>query len=644
MVIRVHHPYLDAMFGERGGPMRMTTLSRRGILAGGAAVLAAGGVRAQALDWSKAAHGLSIFGDLKYAPDFPHFDYVNPKAPKGGTIALQISSTSGNQSFNTFNSFNIFILKGEGAAGVGSCFDTLMSGTADEPDAMYGLVADRVLRTGDKPEWRFRLRREARFHDGSPLTAADVAFSLDLLKTKAHPIYQQILRDVVAAEAEAPDVLRVELKPDPPRELIMTVASMPIFSKAYYAGKNFDETTLEPPLGSGQYKVGRFEQGRFVELDRVADYWGKDLPVNVGGGNFARIRYEYFRDRTVAFEGFKGRTFAMRQEFTSRTWATGYDFPAAKDGRVVREKFQSEGATSIQGWHMNIRREKFRDPRVREAIINCFDFEWTNATLMFSSYKRTTSFFENTPLKASGPPSEAELKLLEPFRKDLPPEVFGEPFTPPVADGTGQDRNLLRRAQQLLQEAGCKRDGAVLRLPNGQPFTIEFLDFDPSLQPHAGGLVKNLKLLGIDAALRTVDPAQYQKRSDEFDFDITMRNLGGTLTPGDSLRTIYGSEAARRNGSRNLAGIAIPAADAVMEVISRAATREELTTACKALDRILRASRSMIPAWHNDSAWLAYWDMFGKPERPPRFAPTSSFQSVVLGTWWYDEEKARKLG
>jgi microcin C transport system substrate-binding protein len=620
-------------------------ISRRGVLAGAAALATAGKASAQsAIDWSKASHGLSIFGDLKYGPDFKHFDYVSPNAPKGGTIALQVSSTAGNQSFNTFNSFNIYILKGEGAAGVGGSFDSLMTSTSDEPDSMYGLVAERVVKTEGKPEWRFKLRREARFHDGSPLTASDVAFSLDLLKTKAHPVYQQVLRDLVAAEAEAPDVLRVELKPDPPRELIMTVAGMPIFSKAYYTAKSFDETTLEPPLGSGAYKVGRFEQGRFVEIDRVENYWAKDLPVNVGGNNFGRVRYEYFRDRTVAFEGFKGRAFSLRQEFTSRTWATGYDFPAAKDGRVVREKFQTEGATSIQGWHINMRREKFRDPRVREAIINCFDFEWTNATLMFNSYKRTTSFFENTPLKAAGKPSEAELKLLEPFRKDLPEEVFGEPYTPPVADGSGQDRNVLRRAQQLLQEAGCKRDGNTLRLPNGQPFTIEFLDFDPSLHPHAGGLVKNLKLLGIDAALRTVDPAQYQKRSDEFDFDITMRNMGSSLTPGDSLRTVYGTEAGKRNGGRNLAGIASPAIDAILEIIPRAATRAEMTTACHALDRLLRAQRSMIPAWHNDSAWLAYWDQFGKPEKPPRFAPTSSFQAVVLGTWWWDEEKAKKLG
>ncbi len=620
--------------------------SRRLVLAGGAALAVGGrsGAAQAAVDWSAASHGLSTFGDLKYPLDFKHFDYVRPDAPKGGSISLQVSSIGPNQNFNTFSSFNIFILKGEGAAGVGSTFDSLMSGTADEPDSLYGLVAEKVLKTEGKLEWRFKLRREARFHDGSPLTAEDVAFSLDLMKTKAHPVYQQLLQQLKAAEAEAPDVLRIELTDNPPRELILTIAGMPIFSKAYYTKKSFEETTLEPPLASGPYRIGRFEVGRFVELERVPDYWAKDLPVAVGQANFDRVRYEYFRDRTVAFEGFKGRAFTMRQEFTSRTWATGYDFPAAKEGAVVRDQIRTEGPTSIQGWHINMRRDKFKDPRVREALILAFDFEWTNATLMFNSYKRTTSFFENTPLKAVGMPSPEELALLEPFRKDLPAEVFGEPFVPPVSDGTGQDRNLLRRAAQLLQEAGFKRDGNVLKTPQGQPFAVEFLDFDPSLQPHTGGLVKNLRLLGIDATIRTVDATQYQKRTDEFDYDVTMRNMGGTLTPGDGMRNTYGSQAANQRGSRNLSGIASPAADKLIDIIVRAKTREELTTASRALDRVLRATRSMIPAWHNDSAWLAYWDVFGKPERPPRFAATSSFQGVVLSTWWYDQEKGKKLG
>ncbi|MFM9973835.1 MAG: extracellular solute-binding protein [Beijerinckiaceae bacterium] len=619
-------------------------LTRRSMLAGATAMVAMPRLAQAATDWSSASHGLSIFGDLLYPAGFTHFNYVNPQAPKGGTLSMQISSTAGNQSFNTFNSLNIFILKGEGAAGVGQIFDSLMTGTADEPDSLYGLVAERVLKTEDKPEWRFKLRSEARFHDGTPLTAEDVVFSLNLMKTKAHPVYQQLLRDLVAAEAEAPDVLRIELKANPPRDLIFTVAGMPIFSKAYYSVKNFDETTLEPPLGSGPYKIGKFEVGRSIEIDRVPDYWGKDLPVNVGQNNFKHLRWEYFRDRTVAFEGFKGRSFTMRQEFTSRTWATGYDFPAAKDGRVVRDRITSGGPTSIQGWHINMRRAKFQDPRIREALILAFDFEWTNATLMFNSFKRTQSFFENTPMKAVGLPSAEETALLEPFRKDLPPEVFGEPYTPPATDASGQDRSILRRAGQLLQEAGCKRDGSILKLPNGQAFQIEFLDFDPSLHPHAGGLVKNLKLLGIDAGLRTVDAVQYQKRMDDFDFDITMRNMGGTLTPGDSLRNIYHSEGANRPGSRNISGIAIPAVDSLIDVIGRAKSRETLNTACRALDRLLRTTRSMIPAWHNNSAWMTYWDIYAKPEKAPRFAPTSSYISVISSTWWYDEEKAKKLG
>ena len=638
------------MMAHQRKEARALNPSRRSVLAGSAAVAAASfapaslGPAQAAVDWAQAKHGLSFFGELAQAADFKHFGYVNPAAPKGGGLSMQISSTAGNQNFNTFNSLNVYTLKGDGAAGVPAIFDSLMSASGDEPDALYGLVAEKVLKTEGQPEWRFKLRPQARFHDGSPLRAEDVAFSLQLMKTKAHPVYQQLLRDLVTAEAETPDILRIELKPNPPRDLIMTIAGMPIFSKAYYTAKNFEESTLEPPLGSGAYKVGRFEVGRFIEIERVADYWGKDLPVNLGQNNFDVLRWEYYRDRTVAFEGFKSRGFTMRQEFTSRTWATGYDFPAAQDGRIIRSKLQTGGPTSIQGWHINMRRDKFKDRRVREAIILAFDFEWTNANLMFNSYKRTQSFFENTPLKAVGKPLPQELALLEPFRKDLPAEVFDEPFAPPVTDGSGQDRTILRRAGQLLQEAGCKRDGNLLRLPNGQPFQIELLDFDPSLHPHAGGLVKNLRLLGIEASLRTVDAAQYQKRMDEFEFDITMRNMGGSLTPGDSLRSIYGSEAAKRNGARNISGITEPAVDALIDRLGQVKTRDELTIVCQALDRVLRSTRSMIPAWHNDSAWLAHWDLFSKPERPPRFAATSSFISVVANSWWYDQDKAKKLG
>ncbi|RDI59404.1 extracellular solute-binding protein [Microvirga subterranea] len=583
-------------------------------------------------------YGLSSFGDLKYGPDFKHFDYVNPNAPKGGTLAVQIKQATGNQNFDTFNTLNIFVLRGDGAAGMGSTFDSLMAGSGDEPDALYGLVAKSVRVSDDKLTYRFLLRPEAHFHDGSKLTARDVAFSLNVLKEKGHPVFRSILTQMTAAEAEADDILRVRLAPDRSRDLHLTVAGMPIFSERYWQGRDFEASTLEAPLGSGPYKVARFEQGRFIEFERVPDYWAKDLPVNVGQNNFDRIRFEYFRDRTVAFEAFKNGTLNYHEEYTSRLWATGYDFPAFREGRVKKEQIANEAPVSIQGWYFNTRRAAFKDPRIREAIGLAFDFEWTNANIMFGSYKRTTSYFENTDMKATGKPSPEELALLEPFRDKLPATVFGEPPVPPVSDGSGQDRQLLRRADELLRAAGCKREGGALKLPNGQPFTIEFLDFQQALQPHTQPFQSNLKRLGIDARSRIVDAAQYQRRMDEFDFDMASRNLGGSATPGDSLRIIYGSKAAETPGSRNLAGIADPAVDALIERISQAKTRADLVIACRALDRVLRAGHYWVPMWFKAADWLAFWDQFSHPDTKPRFS------SGAPGTWWYDAEKAKRIG
>ena len=583
-------------------------------------------------------HGLSSFGDLKHRPDFKHFDYVNPAAPKGGTLAIQIRQAGGNQNFDTFNTLNIFVLKGDGAAGMGATYDTLMAGSGDEPDALYGLVAKSVRISADKLTYRFILRPEARFHDGSKLTARDAAFSLMILKEKGHPVYRSLLAQMVSAEAEADDILRVQLSPQRSRDLHLVVAGMPIFSERYWQGRDFEAATLEAPLGSGAYKVSRFEQGRFIEFERVADYWAKDLPVNVGQNNFDRIRYEYFRDRTVSFEAFKNGTLNFHEEVTSRTWATGYDFPAVRDGRVKKDEIPDDSPAPIQGWYFNTRREAFKDPRIREAIGLAFDFEWTNANIMFGAYKRTTSFFENSDMKAVGMPSPAELALLEPFRDKLPKAVFGEPVLPPVSDGSGQDRNLLRRADELLRAAGCRREGGALKLPNGQPFTIEFLDFQPSLQPHTQPFQSNLKRLGIDARSRIVDAAQYQRRMDDYDFDMASRALVGVTTPGDSLRIVFGSEAARTPGTRNIAGIADPAVDALIERIARAKTRDELNIACRALDRVLRAGHYWVPMWFKANDWLAYWDMFSRPEKKPRFG------TGAPGTWWYDAEKAKRIG
>lgn len=618
----------------------MKDLSRRIILKGSAAAAALSFIPLSgfAQEDETETHGLSSFGDLKYGPDFKHFDYVNPAAPKGGSLVLQIRQASGNQNFDTFNTLNIYVLRGDGAAGMGSTFDTLMAGSGDEPNTMYGLVAKSVRISSDKLTYRFILRSEARFHDGSKLTARDAAFSLMTLKEKGHPVYRAILTQMVSAEAEAEDVLRVQFSPQRSRDLHLVVASMPIFSERYWQGKDFEASTLEAPLGSGPYKVSRFEQGRFIEFERVPDYWAKDLPVNVGQNNFDRVRYEYFRDRTVAFEAFKNGTINYHEEFTSRIWATNYDFPAMREGRVKREEIPDDTPAPIQGWYFNTRREAFKDPRVREAIGLAFDFEWTNANIMFGSYRRTTSFFENSDMKAKGLPSPEELALLEPFREKLPPAVFGEPYLPPVSDGSGQDRKLLRRADELLRQAGCKREGGVLKLPNGQPFTIEFLDFQNSLQPHTQPFQANLKRLGIDARSRIVDAAQYQQRMNEYDFDMTSRALVGTTTPGDDLRAVYTSEAAKTSGTRNIAGIAHPAVDALIEKIGNAATREELNIACRALDRVLRAGHYWVPMWFKASDWIAYWDQFSRPETKPRFS------SGAPGTWWYDAEKAKRIG
>jgi microcin C transport system substrate-binding protein len=592
---------------------------------------------AEAASQESETYGLSIFGDLALPPDFTHFPYVNPTAPKGGEIALQVSSTSGNQNFTTFNTLNIYILKGDGAAGMGLTFDSLMTGSGDEPDSLYGLVARAVRFSADKTVYRFLLRKEARFQDGSPLTARDVAFSLNILKTKGHPSIRQPLRDLDAAEAEADDVVMVRLKPSHSREAVLIIAGQPIFSATYYANHPFDDTTLEPPLGSGAYKVGSFDAGHYIAFERAQDYWGKDLPVNIGQANFDRIRFEYFGDRKVAFEAFKAGVFTFREEFTSSVWATGYDFAAVKDGRVKRESLPDESPMGTQGWFMNIRRGKFKDVRVRQALGLAFDFEWTNANIMYGVYRRTISYFQNSPMAAEGKPAPRELALLEPFRDELDPSVFGEVYVPPVSDGSGQDRELLRRAAQLLSEAGCKRAGTALTLPDGKPFEIEFLDFDNALEPHTAPFIKNLKLLGIEARYRVVDAAQYKRRLDDFDYDIVTSRFGLGLTPGEGMRSTFGSEAASLPGSHNISGIANKAVDALIEKALVAGTREELTFICRAIDRILRAGHYWVPMWNKPNHLVAYWDLFGRPERGPRY------ETGVVSTWWFDEEKAKRI-
>jgi len=614
---------------------RRTTL-KLGSAALGALALPSGFGRALAAGEVE-THGLSTFGELALPADFPHFAYVNPQAPRGGLLSMQIKNTSGNQNFETFDTLNIFVFKGDGAAGMDSTFDTLMAGSGDEPGSMYGLVADRVRISDDKLTYTFHIRPEARFHDGSRLTAHDAAFTFNILKAKGHPVYRSILREFSGAEAKADDTLVVRFTETRSRDLHLVIAGLPIFSENWWKGRDFEASTLEAPLGSGPYKVSRFEQGRYIEFARVRDYWGDRLPVNVGQNNFDRIRYEYYRERQVAFEGFKSGQINFNEEYTARLWATAYDFPAVRDGRVKKDELQNGAPTPSQGWYFNTRHAKFRDSRVREALGLAFDFEWTNRNIMYSAYRRMASWFENTDMKATGKPGAAELALLEPFRGKVPDEVFGEPYVPPVSDGSGSDRALLRKADDLLRAAGCKRDGGRLLLASGEPFEIEFLDSSGALKPHTEPLQANLRKLGILTTFRTVDAAQYKRRLDNFDFDIVTMALGGSFTPGDGLRITWSSEAAKTPGTRNVAGVQDPAVDALIDRLSRAASREELTVAARALDRVLRAGRYWIPMWYKDKSLIAYWDVFSRPDRMPRYS------TGAPGVWWWDAEKAKRI-
>jgi microcin C transport system substrate-binding protein len=622
---------------RRQGGITLVRVTRREVMAGAVALATASALKTPALAQETETHGISAFGDLKYPADFQHLEYVNVNAPKGGLFSQIGPSRQYNQNFLTFNSLNSYILKGDAAQGMHFTFATLMQGVGDEPDSMYGLAARAVRISADKLTYRYLLRSEARFHDGTKLTAHDVAFSLKLLKEKGHPIIAQMTRDFLNAEAEDGATVVLTFKQGRARDVPLYVASLPIFSRAYYSVKNFDETTLDVPLGCGPYRVGRFEAGRYIEYDRVKDWWGANLPIQRGQNNFDTLRYEFYRDRDVAFEGFTGKSYLFREEFTSRIWATRYEFPAIRDGRVLRRTVPDDTPSGAQGWFINTRREKFKDRRLREALILAFDYEWINKNIMYGSYNRTHSVFQNSPMMASGKPEGDELKLLEPYRGKVPDEVFGEPFVPPVSDGSGQDRALLRRASQLLSEAGyALKDGKRVDA-KGERIVLEFLIEEPTFQPHHMPFIKNLATIGIDASLRILDPAQMQNRRNDFDFDITVQRFSFSSTPGDSLRSYFSSQSAAIKGSQNLAGISDPAIDALIEQIIAAETRPALVTACRALDRVIRAGRYWIPHWYKASHWIAYWDAFGFPPKKP------GFSRGIPETWWYDPEKAAKL-
>ena len=574
-------------------------------------------------------HGLSAFGELKYAADFRNFDYVNPSAPKGGRM-----STNGGKSFDTFNGY---ILKGDPAAGLGLLFDSLMTRAGDEPDAMYGLVARDVDVADDRRSVTFRLRPQARFADGSEVTAEDVVFSLDTLKAKGHPEIRFQIANVAKAEALDRHTVRYTFTGDLLRDLPMVVAGLPILSKAYYTKNDFAKTSLEPPLGSGPYRIADHKQATFVTYRRHEDYWGKDLPVNRGRYNFDEVRFEYYRDRTAELISVKGGNFDFREEFTSRDWATAYNVPAVNEGRLKLDTLPDHNPSGAQGFFINTRRAKFQDVRVRKALDLVFDFEFTNKNLFYSLYKRSVSFFENSDMKAVGKPGADELALLEPFKAELPAEVFAEAYLPPVSDGSGSDRKLLREAHRLLVAAGWEQKGGKRVNAKGEQLDIEFLSSDVTSERLIGPYLKSLTALGIKAAIRTVDAPQYQRRVKSFDFDIMIQRFVMSLVPGVELDNYFASAAADTEGSYNLAGIKSPVIDKLIERIVAAKSRAELVTATRAMDRVVRAGHYWVPHWYKASHTIVYWNKFSRPAVKPKFA------RGIIDTWWYDAAKAAKL-
>jgi microcin C transport system substrate-binding protein len=585
---------------------------------------------------SEKRHGLSAFGDLKYPADFKHFDYVNPDAPRGGRLV-----TIGTAAVLTFNSFNPFIRKDDPAQGLDFTFDSLMARATDEPDAMYGLVAQSVEVADDKRSVTFYLRPEAKFRDGAQITAEDLVFTWSVLRdiTRAKPQYALQLQDVEKAEAIDPLTVRYSFKGENVRDLPLVVAGLPILSKAYYEKVPFDKSSLDAPMGSGPYEIGDFRQGTFVTYKRRPDYWGWNLPVMRGRWNFDEIRLEYFRDRTAGLEGFKAGAYDLREEFTSKSWATEYNIPQVADGRIKLVTLPDDSPSGAQGWFINTRREKFADVRVRKALDYAFDFEWTNKNLFFGAYKRTASFFSNSVLEAKGLPTEAEVKLLEPFRDKLPAEIFtAPPYSPPVSDGSGRDRRQMAAASKLLDEAGWKIGPNGTRVnAKGEPLSIEILMEEPTVERIFNFYIEKLRSIGVQANIRQVDSAQYQVRLKSFDFDLDMSRFSLDLTPGPEMKLFMGSEAAKAEGSFNLAGISDPVVDALIGHILVAPSREELTTAAHALDRVLRAGHYWVPQWYKGAHTLAFWDRFSWPAVKPKY------DRGVYDTWWFDAEKAAKI-
>jgi microcin C transport system substrate-binding protein len=597
--------------------------------------LAAVPVRAE--DAAEHRHSISLIGTPKYPADFKHFDYVNPDAPKGGTIRMA--------DIGSFDSLNPILYKGEAAAGLGLIYETLMTDSLEEPSTSYGLVAEWASYPPDFSSVTFKLRDEAHWNDGTPITPDDVVYSLDINK-KANPRLALYYKNVSKAEVTGPNEVTFTFDVKGNRELPMIMGQLTILPKHYWTGKDANgkqrdplKTTLEPPLGSGPYRIKEVSPARSITYERVPDYWGKDLPVNRGQWNFDEIRFDYYRDETVAFESFKAGALDYHQETSAKNWATAYDFAAVRNGWVIRQEVPIKSAQSMQCFVFNLRRPQFQDRRVRQAFNLAFDFEWANKNLFFGQYQRVGSYFEGTELAApKALPQGRELEILNEVKNEVPPEVFTKVHENPVNNSPDEFRDHLRKAMQLLKDAGYEvKDGVLTNTKTGEPLTAEFLLVSPLFERIVQPYMRNLERLGIKTRLRMVDSAQYTRRLDGFDYDIVVGNFAQSNSPGNEQRDFWGSDAAGRNGSRNLIGIKDPAIDKLVDKVIFAKDRQELVAATRALDRVLLWNDLVVPQWFAPKVRIAYWNRYGQPKTLPDLTPG------FIQVWWLDPDKAAKL-
>jgi len=578
---------------------------------------------------AEGTYGLSLFGELKYGPDFTHFDYANPDAPKGGTMRFS--------AIGTFDNLNPFIVRGVPAAGVGLLFDTLTTPAEDEPGSEYGLVAETVALAPDRLSVLYTLRKEARFQDGTPITPDDVVWTFATLRAKGAPLYRSYYGDETTVEKDGERGVRFRFKSTENRELPQILGQMPVLSRAYWSSRDFEKTTLDAPLGSGPYKVETVDPGRSITYRRDPNYWAAALPVSKGRNNVDVMRYDYYRDSTIALEAFKAGQYDVRRETSSKEWATGYESPALRQGLIKKEEIPNELPSGMQGFGFNLRRPIFADPRVRQALGYAFDFEWSNKNLFYGAYQRTRSYFDNSELAATGLPQGAELKILEPFRGQIPEAVFTTAYEPPKYDGSGNIREGIREALRLLKAAGWSFKGdKLVNDQTGQPFEFEILLDNPQFERIVLPFVQNLARMGVTARVRTVDNAQYERRMDTFDFDMAVVAFAQSLSPGNEQREFFGSAAADQQGSQNYLGIKDKVIDAIIEGLVRAPDRASLVAYCHALDRVLQYGYYVVPNFHNSAFWVAYWDKFRRPQISPKYG-------IGLDTWWVDPQAEKTV-